>query len=281
MNLFSAQYWIDHPVDNFTEIFGALHDNPLGISPLFMVIFIFLAVEAMEFFSSEVRHKGKTHLYGLTVGLYAVSLLAIAYYGFMDPDAIDRYFNPDGSIDVAKSYYLAWFCYPRIVGWGWTIFGVAALIHVVYCMLSVTLQFVRELMEKAGCEDSSDWRGGVWIWLIGSLCWAVAYFFNKQELAAWIIIVYLIVNVLYAVCSIAFYIVKGRKPLYTICAGVLFYVGMLYTMILAFECVRVTYAIVLPLLLLFNRARSYKVEKKKRQKELANTPTSEGSSKVD
>ena len=74
----------ESPITNLNDFLGWSHSNPLGVSPLFQVLFIFVVVEVMEFFNYRIRHTGKVQYYPVLYVLFVVATLAMRYYCFQD-----------------------------------------------------------------------------------------------------------------------------------------------------------------------------------------------------
>ncbi len=239
------------------ESFNLYHSDFIGLPVWVYPVFIFIVVEIMENFNSRYRHQKVLKLKKYVVPLYVVSLLSIFYYAFLEPSCFlsQAY---DGS---DKYRFIAWFCYPKNVGWGWTIFCTIAIIHVVYCMISVLLQILHDWTGKDDVRIGHFWQSGRTFWLVCTLFWVIPYYLQLPGLSDALVYSLFVVMILYLVLPCIVLPRYGVKLPVAILQSLVFTVSMLIIMSIGVESVRVTYALVLPIFILFGRARSYSTKK--------------------
>lgn len=67
---------------NLPDLLGLHIGNPLGLSPLAMLIIILVLVCTMTLFNHQIRYRGGDRFYPVLYTLFGISLLAVFYYVF-------------------------------------------------------------------------------------------------------------------------------------------------------------------------------------------------------
>ena len=141
---------------NIPDLLNIHHNNPLGIPIIAQLLIIFVLVEVMGVFDYKIRNKGKSQYYPVLYVLLAVSLISIYYYCFQSVECFQAAI-PKLKV-IEDPYAIGWFCQHQIVGWGWVVVGVLALIHVIYTLLCAVMQVTAEMSVHANLVEGKKWK---------------------------------------------------------------------------------------------------------------------------
>ena len=254
------------PITNIPDLLQLHHNNPLQIGLLWQLIAIFAVVAIMSFVNHGIRYKGKSNLYPVLYTLLGISLVFIYYYCFQIFQGEDTavYFqemkqwrNPIG-----------WFCYHKLVGWGWAIVGIACLAYVAYNLLSAVMQTVAQLSVEAKMSGEKPWKE--WKWVMGVALAGVvisgAIYFADHVASSWALV---ICQAILIVCVLGKVIADCRRcknPLWGILIGIVFYIGIIAVVILTAECLHGALAIFAAILIWLSSAKARKKEPKQKSK---------------
>lgn len=242
---------------NLPELFGIGHGNPLHIAPIAQLITILVLVAIMEIFNFMIRRRGKSQLYPVLYTLLGLSLISIFYYCFQsDP-------LPKG---ISSTYGLGWFYDKEVVGAGWYIFAVIALICIIYFLQCAIMQATAEISVHAGLSDGKKWKEWKWAMVITMLGIAIASgcFLASTHATNWVIIITFIILALFSFGKIVADSIRGTSVWRCILIGLIFFIGLVAVLMLTLECVRATFLAFIVCLVLFSTAKASKKQPKKR-----------------
>ena len=235
---------------NIPELFPSGHNNPLHLSPVAQLTIIVVLVAAMEVFNFMIRYREKSKFYPILYTLLTVSLLAIFYYCFQNP-------QPE-----VYTYYqsIGWFCNPKIVGKGWFIVSIVALIAIIYFLQCAIMQATAEISVHAGLSEGKLWKEWKWAMIIAMLGVAIAFGCKLASAkgTAWVILLTVIVLFLFCFGKIIADSLRGTSVWRCILVGIIFFVGLVAVIMLTLECVRATILAFIICLALFSTAKARK-----------------------
>ena len=252
------------PLTNLNELPGLMgfqHDNPIGLPSWVQLVIIFVLAEILGFVNWRVRHKGESEYYPLLYTLLGVTLLACGYYCF-------QCIFPEYKVwpDLDPRPFIGWFCMPSIVGWPLALVLLVLLTHVIYNIISATMQTVAQLNVEAGFTEGKpwkEWKIEVFIMTIGALLTVVALF-ASYTVSSWMLIVGEVAIVLFIIYKIIADTVRSRKFGWSLLTSLVFFVSVEVCYMLTIECLRGCVAFIVLLAAFLTQA---KARKKKAYKE--------------
>lgn len=244
------------PISNIPDLISFQHNNPLGISPLVQLLIIFVLVEVMAFFNYKVRRCGKPQFYPALYAMFGIASLSVCYYCFQKlPDCYSL------MVDGKMHNVLGWFCDPDRVRWGWTIVSIILLTHVVYSMLCAVMQITAQVSvdgKIGGVKPWKEWKAGLYISLVGILACGVTSMTYSDVADDWAIVITFVVFSLFTLVKMIADCVRSTNPLWGILIAIVFYFGMLSSMMLTIECLKGGIAVLVVILIVISRAKASK-----------------------
>lgn len=259
-----VQYINDNnPILNIPDLLNIHHDNPLGIPPVALLLFIFVVVEVMGFFNYKIRNKGKSEYYPVLYSLLAVSLIAIYYYCFQSGFPTIDIKLPGQTVSKPV---IGWFCQAEVVGWPIAIVSMIALAHVCYVLLCAVMQTTAQLTVEANMIEGKkwkEWKALTLILLLGVLVIGVcSYITDFIIVSSWAILIELILMVVFVLAKIIADTIRMKNFKWGFLIGVTFFVGCIATMMLIIDCFRGLLFFLVIFMAFFSRVKASKKQPK-------------------
>lgn len=252
INLLSISDYISShaPMTNLPALLGLHHDNPLGLPPIAIPIFLVVMAFAMHTVTYFIYSKERRNLYPLLYSLLWVSVLATYYYCFSG----DLPLFTDEQLGRSE-ICVGWFCQRSIVGLGWSLLGVALLSYTTYSMLKVLMHIIAHQSDRMGLGEKvwREWNWIIIVMLFGASLAGVTDNF-VPIVGVWVMVVYQVVIVLMTVAKmIADY---SRTRLFGRCllSACCFIVVFEAITMLAIECIEGFIYIFIPIVAFFASA---------------------------
>lgn len=134
---------------NLPDLLGLHIGNPLGLTPLAMLIIIFVVVGVMTAFNHQIRYRDGGRFYPVLYTLFGVSLVAVFYYVFQSDLP-----------KIGDTACIGWHCRSSLVGGvAWAIVGIVATTLVSFGLFIATMQIVAQLSVEAGMSlEEKRWK---------------------------------------------------------------------------------------------------------------------------
>lgn len=242
---------------NLPDLLGLHFGNPLGLTPLAMLIIIFVVVGVMTYFNHQIRYRDGGRYYPVLYTLFGVSLVAVFYYVFQaDLPKIE---------DTAC---IGWHCRSSLVGGvAWAVVGIVLTSLVSFGLFIATMQIVAQVSVEAGMSLEEkrwkEWKWGLGIVLFGMAVTGIAFEIN-QNIGSWALLVTALATVAFVIFKIVRDTIYCHNFLWALLIGVVFLLGTAASMVLFLEvihaCVYLT--IFLVAFLAMAKARKKKPAKK-------------------
>ena len=242
---------------NLPDLLGLHFGNPLGLTPLAMLIIIFVVVGVMTYFNHQIRYRDGGSYYPVLYTLFGVSLVAVFYYVFQaDLPKIE---------DTAC---IGWHCRSSLVGGvAWAVVGIVLTSLVSFGLFIATMQIVAQVSVEAGMSLEEkrwkEWKWGLGIVLFGMAVTGIAFEIN-QNIGSWALLVTALATVAFVIFKIVRDTIYCHNFLWALLIGVVFLLGTAASMVLFLEvihaCVYLT--IFLVAFLAMAKARKKKPAKK-------------------
>lgn len=237
-------------IGNVPDLLNLHHSNPVGITPSALLIFIFIVSMVMSFVNFRIRRRGKSQEYPILYSLFAVVMISLYYYCFMD-----------NLPEVNGSACIGWFCHPEAVG-GWcvAIVGLLMLVCETYCLLTAVMQITAQISVRAGLSEGKKWKEWKWgvVVALASILIMVCTYFAKPVYTGWAIVFGQICIMLFCLVKIILDCVRPKNA-WGILIGIIFFIGIEAVTILSIECV---YGAVLFFVIIIGMLGSAKASKK-------------------
>lgn len=225
---------------NIPDLLNIHHNNPIGIPIIAQLLIIFVLVEVMGVFDYKIRNKGKSQYYPVLYVLLAVSLISIYYYCFQSVECFQAAI-PKLKV-IEDPYAIGWFCQHQIVGWGWVVVGVLALIHVIYTLLCAVMQVTAEMSVHANLVEGKKWKEWKWamfIALVGvAICGCIYFVTQKYSTLSWAFVTMLAVLLLFIIGKMIADCIRSKSVLWGVSIALVFLIGMLAVIMTTVECMR-------------------------------------------
>ncbi len=242
---------------NLPDLLGFHIGNPLGLSPLAMLIIISVVVAVMTVFNHQIRYRDGGRFYPVLYTLFGVSLLAVFYYVFQAelPTA-------DGAACIG------WYCHSSATGSvALAIVGIVLTTLVSFGLFIATMQIVAQLSVEAGMSLEEkrwkEWKWGLGIVLLGVSVAGIAYAISRPA-AGWALFATALATVAFVIFKIVRDTIYCGKFLWALLIGLVFLLGTAASMVLFIEvihaCVYLT--VFLVAFLAMAKARKKKPAKK-------------------
>lgn len=242
---------------NLPDLLGLHFGNPLGLTPLAMLIIIFVVVGVMTYFNHQIRYRDGGRFYPVLYTLFGVSLAAVFYYVFQ--------------ADLPKigdSACIGWHCRSSLVGGvAWAVVGIVLTSLVSFGLFIATMQIVAQVSVEAGMSLEEkrwkEWKWGLGIVLLGVSVTGITFEIN-QSVGSWALLVTALATVAFVIFKIVRDTIYCHNFLWALLIGVVFLLGTAASMVLFLEvihaCVYLT--IFLVAFLAMAKARKKKPAKK-------------------
>ena len=242
---------------NLPDLLGLHFGNPLGLTPLAMLIIIFVVVGVMTYFNHQIRYRDGGRYYPVLYTLFGVSLAAVFYYVFQ--------------ADLPKigdTACIGWHCRSSLVGGvAWAVVGIVLTSLVSFGLFIATMQIVAQVSVEAGMSLEEkrwkEWKWGLGIVLLGVSVTGITFEIN-QSVGSWALLVTALATVAFVIFKIVRDTIYCHNFLWALLIGVVFLLGTAASMVLFLEvihaCVYLT--IFLVAFLAMAKARKKKPAKK-------------------
>lgn len=145
------------PMSNLPELLNLHHNNPLGLHPIAIPIFLLVLTATMSILNILIYKKEHRSLYPLFYAMLWLAVAAIYYYCFSG----DLPLFEDNDLR-RKEICIGWFCQRQIVGLPWSLVGVAVLSVTTYALLNALLNVIAHQSDRMGLTEK-HWREWSWI----------------------------------------------------------------------------------------------------------------------
>lgn len=262
-------YLNQYTPSNIPDLLNIHHNNPLGINLIAQLLIIFFVVEVMGFFDFKIRNRGKSQYYPVLYVLLAVSLVCIYYYCFQSIECFQA--AVPNLKDFDSSSYIGWFCQHKIVGWGWAIVSILALIHVIYTLMCAIMQVTAEMSVHANLVEGKKWKEWKWamyLSLIGVATCGCIYFFTKSySSVTWTLLISQIILLAFVIGKMIADCVRSKSVLWGVSIALVFYIGLIAVIMMSIECMRGVSICFVVVLAGLTMAKASKKQQKKVQPE--------------
>ena len=251
----------DSPITNIPELLNLHHSNPLGISPLGLLIFIFIVAALMELVNFQIRHRDKSKFYPILYTLFGIALISIYYYCFIaDLPTVYR---------SGEKPCIGWFCEYDVVGdWGLTILGLVCLVLVVYWMICAVMQVTAQMSVHAGLSEGKKWKEWKWgtVVALAGLAASVIVYIAKASPSAcsWVLFGSQIAMMLFCLVKMIVDCVR-TKSAWGVAIALVFFLGIEAVIMLSIECMYGALVFCVAILGAFASAKARKKAPKKKK----------------
>lgn len=215
---------------NLPELLGLHIGNPLGLSPVAMLIIILVLVTIMSGFNHFIRYREKSQFYPMLYAFFAASLLAVYYYIFQE--------NLPG---VDGHGYIGWHCRTAITGSLFlSIIGIVLTSLVSFGIFIATMQIVAQLSVEAGMSLQEkrwkEWKWGLAVVLFGVSIAGIGFEINKT-FGGWALVLSSIATVVFVIVKIIRDTINCGNFLWALLIGIVFLLGSAASMALFLDVV--------------------------------------------
>lgn len=240
---------------NLPDLLGIHIGNPLGLSPLAMLIIIFVLVSTMTFFNHQVRYCGKDSYYPALYTLFGLLLLAVFYYVFQAD--LPR---------LEGKPCIGWYCHERLAGGiYWAILGSVLTAVTSFGIFIATMQIVAQVSVEAGMSLEQkrwkEWKWGLAIVLIGVCVTGITYEFARP-VAGWMMVITVVLTVAFAIFKIVRDTMNCGNFLWALLIGLVFLLGTAASMTLFLDVIHACVYLVLFLAAFMAQAKARKKKAK-------------------
>jgi hypothetical protein len=242
---------------NLPDLLGLHIGNPLGLSPLAMLIIIFVLVCTMTFFNHQVRYCGKDQYYPVLYTFFGLSLLAVFYYVFQ-ADLPSFEGNP----------CIGWYCHVSLVGNNMflAILGIALTTVVSFGIFIATMQIVAQVSVEAGMSLEEkrwkEWKWGLAIVLLGVCISGITYEFART-FAGWVMVITVVLTVAFTIFKIVRDTLYCGNFFWALLIGLVFLLGTAASMALFLDVIHACVYLVVFLAGFMAQAKARKKKPKK------------------
>lgn len=237
-------------VFNLPDMLGWHIGNPMGLSPIAMLVIIFVLVEVMQVFNYLIRHRDQPKYYPVLYTLFGLSVVSIFYYSFQAN-------LPEVTEGVPC---IGWFCYSSKVGLAWAIIGIICASHVAYGMLIAAMQITAQLSVEAKMIEGKKWKVwkvGLAILLLGLAVSGISYAFNTT-VGAWALAVTMVAVAIFCVVKEIIDTKRNGNACLSFLLGFAFFLGAVAAAIIITEVLHACVYIVVFLAAFFAQAKARK-----------------------
>lgn len=242
---------------NLPDLLGLHIGNPLGLSPLAMLIIIFVLVCTMTFFNHQVRYCGKDQYYPMLYTFFGLSLLAVFYYVFQADLP-----------QVEGKASIGWYCHASLVGGiVWAILGIILTTVVSFGIFIATMQIVAQVSVESGMSLEEkrwkEWKWGLAIVLLGVCITGITYELSRP-VSGWAMAVTAVLTVAFTIFKIVRDTIKCGNFFWALLIGVVFLLGTAASMTLFLDVVHACVYLVLFLAAFMAQAKARKKKPSKK-----------------
>lgn len=242
---------------NLPDLLGLHFGNPLGLTPLAMLIIIFVVVGVMTYFNHQIRYRDGGRYYPILYTLFGVSLVAVFYYVFQ--------------ADLPKigdTACIGWHCRSSLVGGvAWAIVGIALTTLVSFGLFIATMQIVAQVSVEAGMSLEEkrwkEWKWGLGIVLLGVSVTGITFEIN-QSIGSWALLVTALATVAFVIFKIVRDTIYCGKFLWALLIGLVFLLGTAASMALFLEVIHACVYLVVFLVTFLSMAKARKKKPSKK-----------------
>ena len=236
---------------NLPDLLGLHIGNPLGLTPLVMLIVILVLVCVMTVFNHQIRFRDGGRFYPALYTLFGLSLLAVFYYVFQADLPM-----ADGTPCIG------WHCRSELAGGlAWAIVGMALTTMVSFGIFIATMQIVAQVSVEAGMSLEEklwkEWKWGLAIVLLGVSVSGIGYAIN-YTFAGWAMLIIVILIVAFTIFKIVCDTIKCGNFFWALLIGVVFLLGTAASMALFIEVIHACVYLVVFLAAYMARAKARK-----------------------
>ena len=241
---------------NLPDLLGLHISNPLGLSPLAMIIIIFVLVCAMTVFNHQIRYRDGERFYPALYSLFGVSLVAVFYYVFQaDLPMVDG------------KACIGWHCYATQAGGiFWAIVGIALTTLVSFGIFIATMQIVAQVSVEAGMSLQEkrwkEWKWGLAIVLLGVCIAGITYAFNRS-VSGWTMVATAVLTTAFTIFKIVRDTIYCGNFLWALLIGLVFLLGTAASMVLFLDVLHACVYLVVFLAAFMARAKARKKKPRK------------------
>lgn len=242
---------------NLPDLLGLHIGNPLGLSPLAMLIIIFVLVCTMTFFNHQVRYCGKDQYYPVLYTFFGLSLLAVFYYVFQADLP-----------QVEGKASIGWYCHASLVGGiVWAILGIILTTVVSFGIFIATMQIVAQVSVESGMSLEEkrwkEWKWGLAIVLLGVCITGITYELSRP-VSGWAMAVTAVLTVAFTIFKIVRDTINCGNFFWALLIGVVFLLGTAASMTLFLDVVHACVYLVLFLAAFMAQAKARKKKSSKK-----------------
>ena len=242
---------------NLPDLLGLHIGNPLGLSPLAMLIIIFVLVCTMTFFNHQVRYCGKDQYYPMLYTFFGLSLLAVFYYVFQADLP-----------QVEGKASIGWYCHASLVGGiVWAILGIILTTVVSFGIFIATMQIVAQVSVESGMSLEEkrwkEWKWGLAIVLLGVCITGITYELSRP-VSGWAMAVTAVLTVAFTIFKIVRDTINCGNFFWALLIGVVFLLGTAASMTLFLDVVHACVYLVLFLAAFMAQAKARKKKPSKK-----------------
>lgn len=238
------------PMSNIPELLNLHHNNPLGLHPIAIPIFLLVLSVAFRVITNLIQKKERHDLYPLLYSLWWIAVAATYYYCFSGD--LKTFIDTDLH---RSEISIGWFCQRQIVGIGWSLLGVALLSFVVYSMLNVLLHVIAHQSDRIGLSEK-QWHE--WSWIVTFMFLGISAAGIADDFVPitgiWIMIAFHVVIVLMTLVKMIIDTVRTHKFGRCLLSAISFLVVFEAITMLAIECVEGYIYLFIPIVALFASA---------------------------
>ena len=236
---------------NLPDLLGFRIGNPLGLTPLAMLIVIAVVVAVMSVFNYQIRYRDGGRFYPVLYCLFGLSLLATFYYVFQA-----------GLPAVDGVPCIGWFCRPEHAGgMAWVILAIVLTLFVSLELMNATMQVVAQLSVEAGMSLEEkrwkEWKWLLYIVLIGVSVSGVGYAIN-HTFAGWALAITAVATVAFVVFKVVRDTLYCGKFLPALLIGVVALLGSAASMVLFLELIHAYFYLTFFLVAFLSTAKARK-----------------------
>lgn len=242
---------------NLPDLLGLHICNPLGLSPLAMLIIIFVLVSTMTLFNHQIRYCGKDRFYPVLYTLFGLSLLAVFYYVFQANLPM-----------VEGKPSIGWYCHDSLVGGiGWAILGIVLTTVASFGIFIATMQIVAQVSVEAGMSLEEkrwkEWKWGLAIVLLGVCISGITYEFSRS-FSGWTMVITVALTVAFTIFKIVRDTMNCGNFFWALLIGVVFLLGTAASMTLFLDVIHACVYLVLFLAAFMAQAKARKKKSAKK-----------------